>query len=98
MATSPLSESNDRSGSKPPFRVRVGHVRYCSHGYRIAALRQHTARPAKPIKLTTRQGSGDDNASIGHHAAIRPWSQRAQIFRHIAELLQYKRVRKLANV
>jgi hypothetical protein len=34
----------------------------------------------------------------GYHAAIRPWSQRAQIFRHIAELLQYNRVRKLANV
>jgi hypothetical protein len=30
--------------------------------------------------------------------AIRPWSQPAQIFRHIAELLQYDRVRKLANV
>jgi hypothetical protein len=34
----------------------------------------------------------------GHHAAIRPWSQRAQIFRHITKLLQYDRVRKLANV
>ena len=31
-------------------------------------------------------------------AAVRPWSQRAQIFRHIAKLLQYNRVRKLANV
>ena len=29
------------------------------------------ARPAKPIKLTTRQGSGDDNASIGHDGATR---------------------------
>jgi len=45
---------------------------------------------------------GDDRANPaappGHHAAIKPWSQRAQIFRHIAKLLQYDRVRKLANV
>src|ERR1700724_3267062 len=60
-----------RSGPKAPFRARIGHVRYCSHRYRIAALRQYLARPAKPIKLTTRQGSGDDNASIGHDAATR---------------------------
>jgi hypothetical protein len=32
------------------FRARIGHVRYCSHRYRIAALRQYMARPAKPIK------------------------------------------------
>ena len=41
----------------------------------------------------SRAGSGNDRtnpaAVTGHHAAIRPWSQRAQIFRHIAELLQY---------
>jgi hypothetical protein len=44
-------------GSKAPFQVRIGHVRYCFHRYRIAALRQYTARPAKPRKLTTRQGA-----------------------------------------
>ncbi len=60
-----------RVGSKAPFRARIGHVRYCSHRYRIAALREYMARPAKPIKLTTRQGSGDDNASIGHDGATR---------------------------
>ena len=50
----------------------------------------------------SRAESGDDGANPaaapGHHAAIRPWSQRAQIFRHITKLLQYDRVRKLANV
>jgi hypothetical protein len=66
-----ISEAEVRCGSKAPFRVRIGHVRYCSHRYRIAALRQYMARPAKPIKLTTRQGSGDDNASIGHDGATR---------------------------
>jgi hypothetical protein len=49
-----------------------------------------------------RAGSGDDTANPaaapGHHAAIRPWSQLTLIIRHIAELLQYNRVRKLANV
>jgi hypothetical protein len=44
-------------GSKAPFRAGIGHVRYCSHRYRIAALRQYMARPAKPIKLTTRRGA-----------------------------------------
>ena len=43
----------------------------------------------------SRAGSRDDRANPaaapGHHAAIRPWSQRAQIFRHIAKLLQYDR-------
>jgi hypothetical protein len=34
----------------------------------------------------------------GHDAEARPWSQLTQIFRHIAELLQNDRVRKLANV
>src|SRR6266478_2289653 len=47
--------------SKAPFRVRIRRVRYCSHGYRIAALRQHTVRPAKSRKLTKRARSGDDN-------------------------------------
>jgi len=70
-------------GSKAPFRVRIRRVRYCSHRYRIAALRQHTTRPAKPRKLTSRRGSGDDNGKssrghLGHDAAARPWSQRAQ--------------------
>jgi hypothetical protein len=58
-------------GSKAPFRARIGHVRYCSHRYRIAALRQYMARPAKPIKLTTRKGPGDDNASTGHDGTTR---------------------------
>ena len=39
----------------------------------------------------SRAGSGDDRANPaaapGHHAAVRPWSQRAQIFRNIAKLL-----------
>src|SRR5580700_12266344 len=52
--------------------------------------------------MMSRAGSGDDRANPaaapGHHAAVRPWSQRAQIFRHIAEPLQHNRVRKLANV
>jgi hypothetical protein len=44
---------------------------------RIAALRWHTARPAKPRKLASRQGSGDDNGISsrghpGHDAATRP--------------------------
>ena len=43
-------------GSKAPFRARIGHIRYCSHRYRIAALRQYMARPAKPIKLTAAVG------------------------------------------
>ena len=34
------------SKSKAPFRVRIRRVRYCSHRYRIAALRWRT-RPAK---------------------------------------------------
>ena len=34
------------NSAKAPFRVRFGHVRYCSHRYRIAALRWRT-RPAK---------------------------------------------------
>ena len=64
-------------GSKAPFRVRIRRVRYCSHRYRIAALRQHTARPAKPRKLTSRQELGDDNGKSsrghpGHDAATRP--------------------------
>jgi hypothetical protein len=58
-------------GSKAPFRARIGHIRYCSHRYRIGALRQYMARPAKPIKLTTRQRPGDDNVSIGHDGATR---------------------------
>jgi hypothetical protein len=80
------------------FRARIGHVRYGSHRYRIAALRQYMARPAKPIKVTTRQGSGDDNASIGHDGTTRSCHSGTQIIRHIAELLQYDRVRKLANI
>jgi hypothetical protein len=28
-----------RLGSKPPFRVRAGNVRFASDGHRIAALR-----------------------------------------------------------
>ena len=37
-------------------------------------------------------------AAIPVMTTTRPWSQLTQIFRHIAELLQYTRVRKLANV
>ena len=37
-------------------------------------------------------------AAIPVMTTTRPWSQLTQIFRHIAELLQYNRVRKLANV
>jgi hypothetical protein len=55
--------------SKAPFRVRIRRVRYCSHRYRIAALRQYTARPAKPRKLTTRQGSGDLVTAHSNHSA-----------------------------
>ncbi len=37
-------------------------------------------------------------AAIPVMTTTRPWSQLTQIFRHIAELLQYNRVQKLANV
>ena len=50
-------------GQKAPFRVCIRRVRYCSHRCRIAALRQHTVRPAKSRKLTSRPGSGDDTAN-----------------------------------
>jgi hypothetical protein len=58
--------------AKAPFRACIGHVRYCSHCYRIAALREYIRD-----KLTTRQGWGDDNGISrrghpGHDAATRP--------------------------
>ena len=58
-----VSRQTVELGQKRPFRVRIRRVRYCSHRYRVAALRQYMARPAKPIRLTTRQGSGDDNGT-----------------------------------
>src|SRR5246127_4328403 len=42
--------ATSRLHSKAPFRARIGHIRCCSHRYRIGALRQYMARPAKPIK------------------------------------------------
>jgi hypothetical protein len=56
-------DRNVLNGSKAPFRVRIRRVRYCSHRYRIAALRQHMVRPAKSRKLTKRAGSGDDTVN-----------------------------------
>ena len=52
--------------------------------------------PINRRKLQSRRKSS--RGRPGYHAAIRPWSQRAQIFRHIAELLQHNRVRKLCTL
>src|SRR6202035_4887269 len=62
--------------------------------------------PGRSTGAKIDQPTGKCETSVRHEAvpraptskAIRPWSQPAQIFRHIAELLQYDRVRKLANV
>src|ERR1700730_4466078 len=62
--------------------------------------------PGRSTGAKIDQPTGKCETSVRHEAvpraptskAIRPWSQPAQIFRHIAKLLQYDRVRKLANV
>ena len=39
-----------------------------------------------------------DRDAVEEINLLRPWSQFTQILRHIAEAIQYDRVRKLANV
>jgi len=79
------------------------------HALRIVALQVYSAQQAV-LQLSDRIREWGDVAGAifrklanvriacagypGHDAAIRPWSQRAQIFRHIAELLQYDRVER----
>ena len=58
------SGSNSPGDSaKAPFRVRFGHVRDRLHRYRIAALRQRTARPAKPRKSTSQKNQATTTAN-----------------------------------
>ena len=107
MTFAPYNEV-DRNNRPRPLRLWEQKRRFeCASAVSVIAsiaiesLHRGGARDERKRKMMSRAGSGDDRQiSRGppYHAAIRPWSQRAQISRHIAEPLQYNRVRKLANV